>query len=295
MASSSLLLAQSTKTLGSKSRASLNMEPGNPNAPVTISVTTRQRVGRGSWKNVQTTYTQDSSSGLFKDSSGNNWSGESPGSGMTKSQGSEVREAMGKMINNANVEDSTIDSWGSRQLGANKKDTTGGGDTSGGTDVGDTLTTLYGPTGCSSSTHGYVVGGANSSHAAQNVISKFSLAASADATDVGDLVTARYQHGSNGISSSTYGYSCGGYPIADVIEKFSFSSDGNATDVADLTVARQRMGATTSTTHGYTTGGRDVGGNALNVVDKFNHTTDADATDVGDLTANLIGPTGQQF
>ena len=142
MASSSLLLAQSTKTLGSKSRASLNMEPGNPNAPVTISVTTRQRVGRGSWKNVQTTYTQDSSSGLFKDSSGNNWSGESPGSGMTKSQGSEVREAMGKMINNASVEDSTIDSWGSRQLGANKKDNTGGGDTSGGTDVGDVLTTI---------------------------------------------------------------------------------------------------------------------------------------------------------
>lgn len=142
MASSTLLLAQSTKTLGSKSRASLNMEPGNPNAPVTISVTTRQRVGRGSWKNVQTTYTQDTSSGLFKDSSGGNWSGESPGSGMTKSQGSEIREAMGKMINNANVQDSTIDEWGSRQLGANKKDNTGGGDTSGGTDAGDVLTTI---------------------------------------------------------------------------------------------------------------------------------------------------------
>ena len=163
------------------------------------------------------------------------------------------------------------------------------------TDVGDTLTTLYGATGCSSSTHGYVVGGANSSHAQQNVIQKFSLAASANTSDIGDLETARYQHSSNGINSSTHGYSCGGFPLTTSIEKFSFSTDGNASAVATLTVARQKMGATTSTTHGYNTGGRDVGGNPLNVIDKFNHTTDANATDVGDLTVNLIGPTGQQY
>ena len=69
--------------------------------------------------------------------------------------------------------------------------------------------------------------------------SKFPFSSDANATDVGDLTSARYNIA--GQSSTASGYTSGGIPTANVIDKFPFSSDANATDVGDLTVGRVRL------------------------------------------------------
>jgi len=76
--------------------------------------------------------------------------------------------------------------------------------------------------------------------------------------------------GNFGQSSTTHGYTSGGYSAAgndNPIDKFSFTSDGNATDVGDLSVARQTGAGSSSTTHGYSAGG--YGPSPSNVIDKF--------------------------
>ena len=69
-------------------------------------------------------------------------------------------------------------------------------------------------------------------------IDKFSFATDGNATDVGDLTVGR-QTGA-GSSSTTHGYSAGGYGpgTSNIIDKFPFSTDANATDVGDLTLGR---------------------------------------------------------
>ena len=73
-----------------------------------------------------------------------------------------------------------------------------------------------------------------------NRIQKFSLASSADATDVGDLTSST--HGPGGTTSSTYGYAHGGTASSgnnNIINKYAYASDGNATDVGDLTETKR--------------------------------------------------------
>ena len=94
-------------------RAVLSFDPDNPNRDATVTVD-------------GTTYTQ-SYDGLFKDSDGNNWSGETAGSGMTASAGSQLRSQMGNILNsNSTTTDKIIDEWGSKVTGANKKEIEGG-------------------------------------------------------------------------------------------------------------------------------------------------------------------------
>ena len=94
-------------------RAVLSFDPENPNRDATVTVD-------------GTTYTQ-SYDGLFKDSDGNNWSGETAGSGMTASAGSQLRSQMGNILNsNSTTTDKIIDEWGSKVIGANKKEIEGG-------------------------------------------------------------------------------------------------------------------------------------------------------------------------
>ena len=86
---------------------------------------------------------------------------------------------------------------------------------------------------------------------------------------------------------STSGYVSGGSipTYSDMIQKFSLTSDGNSSDVGDLTVARSQVsGGNSSTTHGYTTGGRLPSGYS-NTIDKFPFASDGAASDVGDLTS----------
>ena len=144
------------------------------------------------------------------------------------------------------------------------------------TDVGD-LNVLdnYNHAGCSSSSHGYTVGGIpNPSRG--NVIEKFPFATDANASDVGDLTISTDSR--SGQSSTTHGYRTSS---TNTIEKFSFSTDGNATDVGDTIDANLNVGGNSSTTHGY-------GNDGLNI-EKFPFSVDANSTDVGDLTVSGTG------
>jgi hypothetical protein len=113
------------------------------------------------------------------------------------------------------------------------------------TDVGDLTQSTYSGANQSSETHGYTSGGTTTSNntGLHNVIDKFPFSSDANASDVGDLVQARYLL-AGGQSSSSHGYSSGGYIVPDVntIDKFPFSTDANASDVGDLTQARYGTG-----------------------------------------------------
>jgi len=97
---------------------------------------------------------------------------------------------------------------------------------------------------------------------------------------------------------SNFGYTSGGTGYApgtyDIIDKFPFAADftGTATDVGDLTVNRQGAAGQSSTSHGYTSGGR-VSPSYSVVIDKFPFSSDANATDVGDITSARTFLTGQ--
>ena len=129
--------------------------------------------------------------------------------------------------------------------------------------------------------------GAAGPTAREDVIDKFPFASDVNATDVGNLTIGRY--GLSGQSSSTHGYSSGGFITTNTIDKFSFSADGNATDVGDLTGGRYLYTAgTSSTASGYATG-------PSSVIDKFPFASDGNATDVGDLTVARSLSAGQQY
>ena len=102
-------------------------------------------------------------------------------------------------------------------------------------DIADLTETKRHLSGSSSTTHGYVAGGnlPPPGTSLTNVIEKFTFAADADATDVGDLDQENWK--TAGTSSSTHGYFAGALPnTGHVIGKYSFATDGNSTDVGDL-------------------------------------------------------------
>jgi hypothetical protein len=90
---------------------------------------------------------------------------------------------------------------------------------------------------------------------------------------------------------TAFGYISGGQqppsdlgPADNKIEKFSFVSDTGGTNVGQLTQARLFAAGQSSSTHGYTSGGRSPGiAIALNTVDKYPFSSDDNASDVGDL------------
>ena len=102
-----------------------------------------------------------------------------------------------------------------------------------------------------------------------------------------------------GFQGETSGYSSGGNirtpfvsSVTNIIDKFPFSTDQGATDVGDLTQKAYSADGTSSTTHGYTHGGRapsGSGGPYLNTIQKYSFTTDGNSTDVGDLIATGYG------
>ena len=127
------------------------------------------------------------------------------------------------------------------------------------------------------STSGYKSGGTGPSTV--NTIDKWSFSSDGNASDVGDLSVTRYATG--GHSSSSDGYTSGGYYGYNTIDKFPFSSDTNASDAGDLSQGRTTVGHSSSES-GYSSGG--TFGNT-DIIDKFPFAADGNATDVGDLLA----------
>src|SRR6056297_805411 len=91
------------------------------------------------------------------------------------------------------------------------------------------------------------------------------------------------------------GYASGGYTgtFYNIIEKFPFTADANATDVGDLTTTRHASAGQSSSTNGYTGGGRNGPPATDNTIDKFPFATDTNAADVGDLTVARSELAGQ--
>lgn len=152
---------------------------------------------------------------------------------------------------------------------------------------------------CGDRDYVYRSGGRGPGTTVQNVIDKFQSSAEANSTDVGDLITAVYDHATT--SSDTVGYVYGGnkQPISEInnIDTFPFASDGNATDAGDLHTAVLSSSGASSATHGYSLGGyRTPIGNAVNNIQKFPFVSFTTGTDVGDLLsiAYITGGTSSQ-
>ena len=167
--------------------------------------------------------------------------------------------------------------------------------------------------GANSTEAGYAMGGYVDSPATPkrtDVIKKWSFATDGDSAEVGNLTKGK--NWLAGISSTTHGYSVGGFadaPPNSGIEKFPFASDGSsayvgwpvitATDPDGYTYS---MAASSGTESGYLSGGLgDQPGNASPApsnqkwaIQKFPYATDSDTTDVGDLLQSRFGATGTQ-
>ena len=157
------------------------------------------------------------------------------------------------------------------------------------TDWGDLVRDTYMMSGTASATHGYVMRGEFVLNLVpQNyvdTIQKFSFAANADATDVGNCSEAHTQ--GTGHSSGVNGYCCYvvGWPItANRVDRFPFATDTNATDVGNLNINSTTWGGISSETHGYyqTDSGVPNGALAGNI-NQFSFANEATATDVGEM------------
>ncbi len=162
------------------------------------------------------------------------------------------------------------------------------------TDHGSLTVARFDSGGVSSITHGYAVGGNVSS----TLIDKFQFSSSATSTTHGSLLTS-FSSRRGGHSSDDNGYVSGGAPITNVIERFSYASGGISIDHSNLSASRVAHGSTSSTTHGYSSGGSPNTLGQRDVIDKFAFTNPAvTASDVGDLLGggnNGFGGQGHQY
>ena len=88
-----------------------------------------------------------------------------------------------------------------------------------------------------------VFAGGVSSGGQSNVIDYITIASTGNATDFGDIVTARSSI-AGGVDSDTRGVFGGGGngSLSNVIEYITIATTGNTTDFGDLTVARATLG-----------------------------------------------------
>jgi len=124
-----------------------------------------------------------------------------------------------------------------------------------------------------------------------DTIDKFSLTSQSNATDHGNLTTAR--GAVSGTGSSTHGYTQGGSSngsttFHNIIDKFAFASAGNATDHGDLSVARYYASGHSSATHGFAATGSPV----TNVIDKYSFSSGTTAADHGDAASSKRSASG---
>jgi len=160
------------------------------------------------------------------------------------------------------------------------------------TDVGDLSQIRASGAGQSSTTHGYISGGALIGPTgiltdSYNTIDRIPFAADGNALDVGDLTQSRSL--AAGQSSTTHGYTSGGSlgPVnTNVIDKFPFASNANASDMGDLTQAKAATAGQNSYEYGYSSGNF--------AVEKFYFAFDGNSFGVGNLSARrTAGLAGQ--
>ena len=150
-----------------------------------------------------------------------------------------------------------------------------------------------------SDTHGYILGGRTPPNSYINTIQRFPYASEGNAADAGyDLVQAVYSGNSTAIGNRDKIYNTGGTgPAApDHYERITHSSLSNATDVGNLTPGGlwgQFMGGASSTTKGYTLGGRYSGSTGgTNAYYSFPFASEGNMVDTANLTTNLYYNSG---
>lgn len=143
-------------------------------------------------------------------------------------------------------------------------------------------------------TFGFFGGGADFGNTAINVISSLSLSSAGNASDFGDLVTAR--RGMGACSSSTRGLFGGGV-WTNAITYITFASAGNSVSFGNLTPAYvgDAPASFSNSTRGIWAGGSDPFsfGGRLNVIGYVTIASTGDATDFGDLTGETSGALSQ--
>jgi len=164
------------------------------------------------------------------------------------------------------------------------------------TDFGDLNagTRVNGPAGVSNSTRGIFAGaeGAVPAYTLSNVIDYITIDTTGNATDFGDLLSARYVMG--GTCSTTRGVFAGGNnPATNVIQYITIASTGNATDFGDLNDPRSRIGSGVQSngTRGLFSGG-EVSGAGVNTIEYITIASTGNALDFGDLTAATASSVG---
>jgi len=92
---------------------------------------------------------------------------------------------------------------------------------------------------------------------------------------------------------SNYGFTAGGYTSSGTIDKFAFSSNTTASDHGDLSQSRSALSGQSSSTDGFSSGGGDTAGSAVDTIDKFSFSSNTTATDHGNLSGTTGAAVGQ--
>jgi hypothetical protein len=154
---------------------------------------------------------------------------------------------------------------------------------------------INGPGTLSNSTRGIIGGGegAAPTYPLTNIIDFITIATTGNASNFGDLSSARYVIGAT--ASSTRGVFGGGnsLPATNIIEYITIATTGNTTNFGDLTNARSRVsnGVVSSGTRGVFAGGL-VTPLGVNTIDFITIASEGNATDFGDLTQTTSNTMG---
>ena len=160
-------------------------------------------------------------------------------------------------------------------------------------DFGDLNESRRYAAGCSSKTRGLFAGGSEAAPgpAIRNSIDYITIATTGNASNFGDLTTARW--GLSAFSNSTRGIFFSGNTTpanTNVIEYVTISTLGDALDFGDAFSARRYpAGSTSDTTRGIDAGGHPASNNVIQYV---TFASTGNAQDFGDLMQGLIGGCG---
>ena len=116
-----------------------------------------------------------------------------------------------------------------------------------------------------------------------NTIDYFTIPTAGNATDFGDLATARYLNG--GCSSRTRALTFGGnIPESNNIEYITIPSTGNGTSFGNLTASKRNFHGGGNQTRGLMCGGLEPGSSYQTDIDYVTIASTGNANDFGDLT-----------
>lgn len=150
------------------------------------------------------------------------------------------------------------------------------------------------------SSYGYSTGGLTPGGTTQDVIQRFSLTSDGSATDVGEMLAARDQHGSSSSATHafTFGYSTGNpFATSSSLESFPFANESTSTSVATFTFPAAPTNAllgSRQSSHtrdrGYLVGGYLGGTSNLHDISYYNHSSYAFSAEAASLT--IVGVWG---